>query len=448
VRRYRSPRDCAILHAVPSEPNEPPVTFKIPRPAWFACACAIALIASANAGLAQTNVPRTVAPGGQASPLAAPPITSDPSLPPAPNPELDRLFQAVMANPGDVQANMAYGRAAERAGLIRKALAAYERVVTNHPDNAEARAAYARLSQQTEPASTRWRVSLGTLLESNSSTTNGRSPATNPGRRTGGPTDGAAVSSIRVTDDRNIGGQRWRTNGLLYGELHAKDRSTDFDQVGIETGPQYVLDNGWLWRPQLSLETGFLNYGYLFSSVGLISELQFKGLDPVRSSRLQFSRVKFDEGDKTRDAWVLAGRTEFAWEDVGFKGAFVSVEPFFAWYRAESFTQEERYWSYGFNASYGIPVAQGFMGFARLYAIPEFSVEMRPYSGRETMPAAVDKGNRSDWRIVPGLKFVGTQFMELPLTAVLAYDYDRTRSNYNAYDYDNHRVMLTFVYEF
>jgi hypothetical protein len=305
----------------------------------------------------------------------------------------------------------------------------------------------ARLTQQIEPDTTRWKLTFGTLFETNADGINGRSPATAVGRHTNGPTDAAVVASARVTDDRNIAGQRWQSRGTVYGEAHAKDSSLDFHQVTGETGPSLILPNGWTWRPMLSAETGFLGYDYLYTSLGLVSEIDFRSLGPLRRTRLQVNRTDFSSGNSDRDAWVFAGRVEFTWDDVLMKGAALSAEPYASWYRAESYSKENRYWQFGVNIAYAAPVAEHYAGFGRIYVAPEFTIEAFRYSGRENLPPGADIGKRNDLRFSPGIKLIGTQAFKTPLTAILGYDFDYTKSNYDAYRYTNHRVMLTFVYE-
>jgi len=72
----------------------------------------------------------------------------------------------------------------------------------------------------------------------------------------------------------------------------------------------------------------------------------------------------------------------------------------------------------------------------------------RPYAGREPLPPAVDKGNRTDWQLNPGLRLVGTYLFDRDITGVLGYDYDRLKSNYESYSYHNHRFAAHILFGF
>jgi predicted TPR repeat methyltransferase len=52
--------------------------------------------------------------------------------------ELSALYSQVLQRPADSETNLRYARAAEAAGKLRWAYAAYERVALNDPSNREA----------------------------------------------------------------------------------------------------------------------------------------------------------------------------------------------------------------------------------------------------------------------------------------------------------------------
>jgi hypothetical protein len=53
-----------------------------------------------------------------------------------------------------------------------------------------------------------------------------------------------------------------------------------------------------------------------------------------------------------------------------------------------------------------------------------------------------------DWRLQPGVRIVGTNLLDREITAVLSYDFDRARSNYDSYAYNNHKFALNFIFGF
>src|ERR1700749_1206855 len=59
--------------------------------------------------------------------------------------DLSDLNNQILDNPADVGLNLRYAHAAESAGKLRLALAAYERILINDPHNQEAREGYERV---------------------------------------------------------------------------------------------------------------------------------------------------------------------------------------------------------------------------------------------------------------------------------------------------------------
>jgi hypothetical protein len=407
--------------------------------ALLAAAAGLALLA--GAGLpALAQVPATA---------NQPASGGEPTLTTAQQRELETLFQQVLANPADSEASLRYARAAERYGQIRKALSAYERVSINDPSNTEARAGYQRLKLAMEPPATRFRLSLGVQYETNAEAANSQiSPALSARSKLGGKNDGAAVAALRVDDDRQIGDIHWRSRATMYAEGHFKHSSFDYDYFGGETGPVFVLSNGWTVRVGPAAEVGFQGYDFLYYSVGLTADIDFPQPGVLRTVRFGAMRADFTRDENSRDGWIFGTRGELGWDTVVTHGDAVIFEPFVVYYAAQGHQHQDRYWQFGGRLSYVLPVADQTAGFRKVYLIPSMAAEYRPYAGREPLPPDVDKGNRRDWRLNPGLRLVGTYLFERDITAVLGYDYDRSRSNYNSYSYDNHKFSLNFILGF
>src|SRR5204862_3667739 len=95
-----------------------------------------------------------------ASVLASPPAT-------AASDELSQAFQQVLRNPADTQANLRYARAAEAAGKPRWALATYERILVNDPNNEEAQRGMQRMRRAIQPPNTLFTAEIGGAWSSN-----------------------------------------------------------------------------------------------------------------------------------------------------------------------------------------------------------------------------------------------------------------------------------------
>ena len=93
-----------------------------------------------------------------------------------------------------------------------------------------------------------------------------------------------------------------------------------------------------------------------------------------------------------------------------------------------------RYWSAGGTVSYLMPLADDLLGFARLYGGPDVGIEHRQYAGHDE--GSVE--DRRDTRVAPGLRLIGTGFLDEDVTVVLRYYVERNRSNEADKEYTNH----------
>src|SRR5690606_30497302 len=84
----------------------------------------------------------------------------------APN-ELARLNAQIINDPRNVELNLRYARAAEAEGDLGKALAAYERVLSYEPGNAEARKGADRVGARMLPNTLQIFTEAGAGYESN-----------------------------------------------------------------------------------------------------------------------------------------------------------------------------------------------------------------------------------------------------------------------------------------
>jgi len=73
----------------------------------------------------------------------------------------DTLFLRLLKDPQNIELNLEYAKRAEKQGKKARAIATYERVLSIDPDNAEAKAALARLQQELQPDVTRFYAILG-----------------------------------------------------------------------------------------------------------------------------------------------------------------------------------------------------------------------------------------------------------------------------------------------
>ncbi|MEO8558181.1 MAG: tetratricopeptide repeat protein [Rhodospirillales bacterium] len=356
--------------------------------------------------------------------------------------EVQDLFRQVLANPSDAGANTRYAQAAERQGELRKALAAYERIILADPNNTQARAEYERIKAALEPAQTHFQVGFGLQYESN--------VRLDPH---GGRSDIAGQLSLRMDDERHVGGTSWRTGVQVYGDTHLNSGNADFMYGSVSTGPVLTMENGWRIHPSLNAEVGGANYNFLFYSVGLGAAIETRGAGWLRGMTFGVSYADFTSSNRTgvfhsengRDAVVVGGRVKLGWENVFTMQDFLSIAPGAVYNIARA--QDDRFWQVGVTAAYATRLASFEGGVGNVYLAPEVTLQYRAYAGQE--PG--HNNSRKDTRVVPGMKLIGTYENK---TVVLSYLYDHNDSNYNdgvlldGRQYRNHRVGLNFYVDF
>lgn len=385
-----------------------------------------------------------------ASPLALTPVTV-PAMAQAPSAaasaELQAAFDQVISNPADVAANMRYGRAAEAAGQPRKALAAYERAATNAPGNEEAQAAFQRLNLVIEPTTTRILVGFGVMFDSNADyQTRQLNAGTLILEQLGGGSDVNANASLRILDERVIDGRRWRSRAQLFGDFHVSGRHRDAHYAAVETGPMFASRNGIMISPSLVGEIGFADYSYLFHSLGLAITAELpRGY--LKRLRVGFTGTRFEPALAQRNGYSFSGKAEFAASDVAFTGDAIHVTPYAVRYRGAASSGEETYTEGGVRIAYIAPLGGPALGFSGIFLSPEFTVTGRWHDGFEAA-APVNLGAREDYRLIPGIRLVGAEFLGKAITTFVYYEFDRLRSNYVGHSHDNHRAGVHVVVEF
>ncbi|MGE0716939.1 MAG: tetratricopeptide repeat protein [Alphaproteobacteria bacterium] len=353
----------------------------------------------------------------------------------AQTPDIRSLFQEILANPTDVEANLRYARAVEARGESRKALMAYERVLSVDPTNAIARRGLARLSGEKPAARTEWVVGLGAQYESNP-----RLLDTALSREG----DASMLATLRVDDERILFGERWRSRLNLQGRLYASFDEGTLGYVGVDSGPVLSLGTLGTVRPMAGAEHARLIGGPLFSSIYGGAELALVGLGALYSVDAIVSFADFSERFPGRDGFLLRLRPQLAWAGLALGGDRLTVEPEVSWNAAVGEDHRYRYWGIGVSAFYSLPIADAVPLLGRLTGGPEAAVEYRSYAGR----APEESDDRRDWRFVPGLRLVGSHFLGEDVSVMLRYTLDRNRSTEAAKEYTNHAVSLMFYRRF
>src|SRR5688500_4001798 len=105
--------------------------------------------------------------------------------------ELRQVFEQILQDPGNPGLNLRYARLAIDRGEVRKALAAYERILAQDPNNEQAKAGIRRIQRELEPSVTKVTLLLGGQYESNARRVPGRAANLH---------DGSLMGRLQATD--------------------------------------------------------------------------------------------------------------------------------------------------------------------------------------------------------------------------------------------------------
>ena len=233
--------------------------------------------------------------------------------------EINDVFQQVLRNPADIQANLRYARLAEASGNPRWALAAYERVLAIDPSNQEARQGLQRVRVAILPNTTIFTAELGGAWESNARQ-----------RPTDVRGEGQGYGTIAMRDERSIGGMRWRTTGAAIGIYHGSEHDLNYGYAGLNTGP--VID----LAPDLTVHSaiggGAAYFDQRFFYGEGVGSLTFDGLVSGSPQSVRFRAAYRDYNDffPTQHGVYADVTGRFTFPNV-FDGGIVIASPWLRW---------------------------------------------------------------------------------------------------------------------
>ncbi len=131
--------------------------------------------------------------------------------------EIDVLHAQILRNPANIELNLRFARLAEASGIPRWALAAYERVLAEDPQSLEARQGIQRILRGMQPSFTLVTAQLGAAYESN--------PRLYLPPKRG---ELLGIGSLSLRDERYVADNRWRSTGLLAGQVHQKNGELNY----------------------------------------------------------------------------------------------------------------------------------------------------------------------------------------------------------------------------
>ena len=177
---------------------------------------------------------------------------------------LESLWEEVLQNPTNVEANIDYALEAEALGFHDRAIAAFRRALSIDPKNALARRKTDHLIDLNRPG-----VISGTLILGTSYNTNASQASTNE------KGDKALSNTIVVSGDRNLFGMRWKSSFINFADAHTELRGSDINYTSIKTGPSLNISNGNKINISANIETTTINSDLDSYSFGIMGDTSF-----------------------------------------------------------------------------------------------------------------------------------------------------------------------------
>jgi hypothetical protein len=357
---------------------------------------------------------------------------------PAAADELARLNTAIINDPGNIELNLAYARAAEARGDYGKALAAYERVAAMDPGNAEARAGASRTNVRLQPHTFQLFTELGGGYESNPQNFTTHH-------------DGTAELFARVLmkDERTLWDTRWRTTGLLTGNLYTSDGDLNYGYAGLAAGPVYSVTPTMTFHPSIGVGASYFDHHAFYSEA--FATALFEGGEGQMNYIVRYRLGYRDYNDffpQTQGAFADI-TTKFLFPGVIANDDLVVISPWWRWSGIDAVNNASvlispddfrtgRYNEVGGRIEYFKPIT-GWMT-----AGINFSALKRFYA-RATDAFLGGEVNRRDYVYAPGFALVfRNPYVTHQSSVRFDYRYERDDSNVQLGSYTNHIATLTF----
>jgi hypothetical protein len=343
--------------------------------------------------------------------------------------EMTDVYAQIIANPVDSELNLQYALLAEGRGEYRKALAAYERVLVNDPDNEAARRGLQRIRRIIEPAVTQKTLEVGAVVDSN--------PTHDAA---GSPTDVSGYSRFRIRDERPIGGYRWRTIFNTYGEAHARETQLNHANASVETGPLIDLEGSMAtFRPAIGGGAAAFDGRFYYWDVNASGTFEGQLQGAYQWVRLRAGYRQYDPSFTADRGFYadLTGRLSF--KDVIHERDVFSLSPHARWSGIDGLPDNgATEFATGLYVEGGGTVEYAKVVTEILTASVNFRVNQRWYRD-------IGSGARADLLLSPGASLVLNGLFGVQTDLRFDYRYERNNSNDDAHDWQNHvfKVGLT-----
>jgi hypothetical protein len=351
--------------------------------------------------------------------------------------DLRIIYAQVIRNPTDTQLNLRYARLAEERGMLRWALAAYERMLVNDPDNDEVKRGLQRIRRKLQPSVTQWALEVGGIFESNP-----RYSPTNPNNEL------QVLGTLGMRDERNLGDWRWRTTGSVAGWWHQKESDLNYAYAGGVTGP--VLDVASAYSLHLAAGGGASYFDNRFFYGEAVAQATLEGyLDGAyRAIQVRGAWRTYDNFFPLTEGFYADATGRFHFPEVIGEGSLLVLSPWARWSGISGIgissvltdVQPGAYVETGMRSELMKSITPW------LVLGPTFSVYHRWYS-HDVVPATVDT-KRRDLFIVPGATALFPNLFAYQTGLRLDYKYIDDKSNDFTRGFTDHILSATIYARF
>ena len=353
--------------------------------------------------------------------------------------ELARLNLQIVNDPTNIELNLRYARLAEEKGEPRKALAAYERVLSYDPGNTEAQSGMQRVRARILPAVTEIFTEFGAGWETN--------PHQVPVGKKG---DLQLFGRVSLRDERTIADTRWRTTGLLIGNLYADNGDLNYGYASAAVGPVYAAGQSFTMHPAIGGAVSYFGHHPFYKEA--FTSVIFEGVQSgvVQTYRLRGGYRDFDDFFPATQGFFADFTAKFAKPEVFVPGDLVILAPWVRWsgvggsflvntptVGVSNDVQLGRYTEAGARIEYYMTLTDW------LVAGPSFAYSERIYANSLLSSGIISR--RHDHIYSPGATFIFRNLPNMPGSLRLDYRYERDSSNDPMSSYTNNLVTLTYA---
>jgi hypothetical protein len=314
------------------------------------------------------------------------------------------------------------------------ALAAYERILVNDPDNESAKRGLVRVKRIIQPPATQFFAEAGATGDNN--------PTQVP---TGANHDVLGYGQLRVKDERNLCDTRWRTVIGPYGEAYHENTALDYANLNATAGPIYDLGASMVSvHPAIGGGVSYYDGHYFYGDVNVSATFEGYLNGACEWTKLRAGYRDFDPFFTSDSGFYADFTGKFSKSDVIAPDDLISVAPWLRWSGISGTEVNNifkefspgRYVQGGVKVEYDKVVADWLtVGASIAVSDRYFSVDLDPASG----------DNRQDLLVSPGATLLFADLFGAQSDLRVDYRYDHNDSNDDTHAFDNHSVTVAVV---